>query len=203
MASKEKERYELAKITIDEINIKYHDLKHMLQNNTTNINDEDLKEIKETITNYKAIIQTSNQGLNIVVYESQLKCINLGIDLNVLIDGDVFKDFKPHHIYSLLSNLLDNAIEAVDEIKDKDKRRISLKIKNVRESIVVSLENYYSRKPIFLNGRPLTSKKDSSKHGYGYMSIKRIVDKYDGVLDYSFKDDKFVVTILFPKRKEN
>ena len=203
MASKERERYELAKITVDEINIKYHDLKHMLQDNTNNINEEDLKEIKETVTNYKAIIQTSNEGLNIVIYESQLKCIKLGIDLNVLIDGDVFKDFKPHHIYSLLSNLLDNAIEAVDKIEDKERRRISLKIRTVRESVIVSLENNYEKKPVLINGRPLTTKIDASNHGYGYISIKRIVDKYDGVLDYSLKDDKFVVTILFPKKDKN
>lgn len=200
MAQKERERFELAEITVDEINIKYHDLKHMLQDNEAHINEEDLKEIKETVTNYKAIIQTSNSGLNVVVYEAQLKCIKLGIDLNVLIDGDSFKDFKPHHIYSLMSNLLDNAIEATNEISEKEKRRIFLKIKTVRESIILSLENYINELPKMFKGVPVTSKKDASKHGYGLKSVQRIVDRYDGVLDYSVKDNKFTVTIVFPKK---
>ena len=201
MAQKERERFELSKITMDEINIKYHDLKHMLQDNNNSINEDDLKEIKETVTNYKAIIQTSNAGLNVVVYENQLKCIKLGIDLNVLIDGDTFTDFKPHHIYSLLSNLLDNAIEAVEPIKEKNKRRVSLKIKTVRESIILSIENYFDIPPKMFNGVPI-SLKNSTKHGYGLKSVKRITDIYDGVIDYSIKDDKFIVTIIFPKKKE-
>ena len=200
MAQKEKERFELAQITVDEINIKYHDLKHMLQDNEAHINEEDLKEIKEVVTNYKAIIQTSNAGLNVVVYEAQLKCIKLGIDLNVLVDGDAFKDFAPHHIYSLMSNLLDNAIEATSEIEDKENRRIFLKIKTVRESIVLSLENYINKSPKMFKGVPISSKKDSSKHGYGLKSVKRIVDRYDGMLDYTVKDNKFRVTIVFPKK---
>lgn len=199
LAQKERERFELAQITVDEINIKYHDLKHMLQDNEGRINEEDLKEIRETVTNYKAIIQTSNSGLNVVVYEAQLKSIKLNIDLNVLIDGDVFINFKPHHIYSLMSNLLDNAIEAVDKIEEKEKRRIFLKIKTVRESIVLSLENYIKQTPKMVKGVPVTSKKDSIKHGYGLKSVQRIVDRYNGVLDYSIKDNKFNVTIVFPK----
>ena len=203
MAQKERERFELAQITVDEINIKYHDLKHMLQDNEAHINEEDLKEIRETVTNYKAIIQTNNAGLNVVVYETQLKCIKLGIDLNVLIDGDAFADFKPHHIYSLMSNLLDNAIEAVNEIEEKEKRRIFLKIKTVRESIILSLENYIKQTPKMFRGIPVTSKKDVNKHGYGLKSVKRIVDRYDGMLDYSTRDNKFIVTIVFPKKLNN
>ena len=198
MSSKERERFELAKITIDEINIKYHDLKHMLKNNEANINKEDLKEIKETVTNYKAIIQTNNVGLNVAVYEAQLKCINLGIDLNILVDGDSFSDFKPHHIYSMLSNLLDNAIDAVSEIKDNARKRIFFKVKTVRESIVLTLENYFDKKPIIINNDLITLK-NPSKHGYGFKSVKRIVDLYNGVYDISIKDDKFVITIIFPK----
>lgn len=198
MAQKQRERFELAKITIDEINIKYHDLKHMLQDNQNKINEEDLKEIRKTITNYKAIVQTSNVGINTAVYESQLKCVNLGIDLNVLLDGgDMLKDYKPHHIYSLLSNLLDNAIEAVSKL-DEDKKRIYLTIKKVRESTVIIIENYTENNPVMDDGLPTTSKKDHTRHGYGLKSVKRIVDIYNGLLNISTKDNKFIVKIVFP-----
>lgn len=200
MSQKERERFELAKITIDEINIKYHDLCHMMQDNEKNINDEDLKEIKQTVTNYKAIIHTSNTGLNVVIYEAQLKCINLGINLNVLVDGDSLAGFKNHHIYSLFSNLLTNSIEAVENIEDKDQRRIFLSIKRVRDSIVISIENPIKEAVSLKNGMPLTNKKDTVKHGFGLKSVKHIIDIYNGAFSLETKNNKFVVTIIFPKQ---
>ena len=202
MAQKERERFELAKITIDEINIKYHDLKHMLQDNKTNINEEDLNEIRKTITNYKAIVHTSNVGLNTAVFESQLKCINLGIDLNVLLDGDVFQGFKAHHIYSLFSNLLDNAIEYVSKYEEVEKKRILLTIKSVRDSIVIIVENYLEKEPTIQNGLPHTSHKDLTRHGFGLKSVKRIVDIYEGLFTIKTDDNKFTVKIVFSKQKQ-
>lgn len=200
ISKKEKERFEMARVTIDEINIKYHDLKHMLKN--SELNDEDKKEIQQTVTNYKAIIQTKNIGLDVVVYEAQLKCISLGIDLNVLTNSNGLEGFKPHHVYSLLSNLLDNAIEAVSKIEDESKRRISLKIQTVRQSTVIIVENYTQKKPKMRNGLPITSKKDVTNHGYGLKSVKRITDLYAGILSIKVDNDIFTVKIIFPL-KEN
>ena len=193
---KERERFEMAKVTINEINIKYHDLKHMLTDDK--INEEDKKEIQETITNYKAIIQTNNVGLNVVIYEAQLKCIELGIDFNVLLDGDYFDNFKAHHIYSLFSNLLDNSIEATSKINDMEKKRISLNIKLVRDSIVIILKNYFVINPKFKKGIPLTTKKDQANHGYGMKSIQRIVKLYGGAFTVSTNKDVFSIKIIFP-----
>lgn len=200
IAEKSKERFNMAKITIDEINIKYHDLKHMLNDNK--LNEEDTKEIKETLTNYKTIIQTSNQGLNVVVYETQLKCISSNIDFNVLVDGDVLKGFSSHHVYTLLSNLLDNAIEALLKIDDISKRRMSLNIKKVRESCIIIVENYFDKKINIPSGSlPKTSKeKHTSSHGFGLKSVSRIVDKYNGVLSIESLDNNFIVKIIFPLR---
>lgn len=199
ISEKQKERFELAKITIDEINIKYHDLKHMLQNDKSLLNEEDKKEIEKTITNYKAIVQTSNAGLNTIIYESQLKCVKLGIDLNVFVDGDSLKDMKPHHAYSMFSNLIDNAIEEVSKYDEEDKKRIFLNIKNVRESTVITIENYTNRRIKMHHDLPITSKKDPSKHGYGLKSVKRIVDIYHGVFSVKVIKNTFVIRIIFPK----
>lgn len=193
--TKEYERYEKSKIMNEEINIKYHDLKKMLQNNE--LSEGARKDIEETITNYKAFVNTSNSGLNVIIYETQLRCIKEGIDLNVLIDGDYFASFKENHIYSLFSNILDNAIEATMDLPKEDKR-IHLTIKKVRESIVIVCENPTKNSLKINNGFPLTSKKDKANHGFGFRSIKRITDIYKGVLSYEIKNNVFTLKIVFP-----
>jgi len=195
ISEKEKERYELAKITIDEINIKYHDLKHALKRQDLDEGME--KEIKETLTNYKSIVQTSNRGLNVVIYEYQLKCISKDIELICLLDGDTLSFMKSHHVYSLLSNLIDNSIEAVEHLS-KDKRRIHLKINKVGSNTIISLSNYVA-KPVDIHGHLVpTTKKDHAKHGYGMRSIEQIVRRYDGEMSIENKGHQFVTKIMLP-----
>ena len=195
ISEKEKERYELAKITIDEINIKYHDLKHALKRH--DLDEEEEKEIKETLTNYKSIVQTSNRGLNVVIYEYQLKCISKDIELICLLDGDTLSFMKPHHVYSLLSNLIDNSIEAVEGL-DKDKRRVHLKINKVGSNTIITISNYV-KNPIEVHGYVApTTKKDRTKHGYGMRSIEQIVKRYDGEMSIESKAHQFITKIMLP-----
>jgi len=195
ISEKEKERYELAKITIDEINIKYHDLKHALKREDLDEGME--KEIKETLTNYKSIVQTSNRGLNVVIYEYQLKCISKDIELICLLDGDTLSFMKSHHVYSLLSNLIDNSIEAVEHLS-KDKRRIHLKINKVGSNTIISLSNYVA-KPVDIHGHLVpTTKKDHAKHGYGMRSVEAIVERYDGEMTIENKNQQFITKIMLP-----
>lgn len=196
IADKDRERYELIKMTCEDINIKYHDLQHALKNKEL---DEELrKEIKESTTNYKAIINTSNRGLNVTIYESQLKCISKDIDLSVLIDGDPLQFMKSHHVYALLSNLLDNAIEAVEKIEEKEKRRISLKIYKKNNNIFINVTNFMSSPIKFVGDYPVTLKNDKFSHGYGIKSVVSIVNRYNGNLSLKTIDNQFIIDILIP-----
>ena len=194
--SKDKERYEMAKVTSENINIKAHDLKHMLRKGE--LNEADAKEIQDIITNYKTIIQTDNVGFDTIIYEEQLKCIKLGIDFSVLAENNCFSNFKPTHIYSMFANLIDNAIEATTGLQDNDKKTIVLKVKNVRDSIVIVLENHFSKSPVIKNGVPQPSKKDRINHGYGVKSVLRTVNSYNGVFNASIENNLFSVKIVFP-----
>lgn len=194
--SKDKDRYELAKISIDEINIKYHDLSHILKDNK--LDPHEAEEIKETLTNYKTFINTSNKGLNVVIYEYQLVCIKKEIDFKVLIDGEALSFMKSHHVYSLLSNLISNAIEATDKIEDVDKRRITLNISKKQDNVIININNFSTEKIKFSNGIPVTTKNDKKNHGFGIRSVIRTVNLYDGNITFNYKDDKFSVIILLP-----
>ena len=48
------------------------------------------------------------------------------------------------------------------------------------------------------NGTFITTKKDSAMHGFGTISIKKIVSKYNGNISFSSSVEEFVVNISIP-----
>lgn len=94
----------------------------------------------------------------------------------------------------LFSNLLKNAIEAVDKSQDKV---IDLEINNINGGIFINISNCYSGDIHFKNGIPITTK-NKSHNGFGSQNIQNVVEKYDGTLKYKTENDKFIVEILLP-----
>lgn len=197
---KDEKRYELAKITQEQINIKYHDLKHYIQEHK--LNEEDTREIEKEGKMFKSIYYTGNKTLDVVLLEKNLVCSKYDIHFLTIADGTLLDFMKMNHIYSLLSNLLDNAIESCEKCK-LDKRIIRLNISKQRNSVVLLLENSLNETPLFKNGLPETTKQDKLNHGFGLKSIKNIVDKYDGYLDISYNNELFIIKIVFPIKEKN
>lgn len=123
--------------------------------------------------------------------EQQLKKlgINFIYDLNVT---DVFLEEVDFVI--LMSNLLDNAIEASEQCQE-GKRMIDLYMKNYNEMLVISVKNSCIKQPVKKEAKFITSKFDSDKHGFGIESINKIVNKYQGEISFLYDNDFFMVRV--------
>ena len=44
----------------------------------------------------------------------------------------------------------------------------------------------------------LTTKQDSISHGYGFQSMRQIVEHYNGIISYQTTDETFTINILIP-----
>ena len=201
ISEKDKERYNFAKNTIDLINIKYHDLKHALENE--DIVASEKEEIVETVTNYSALAFSGNRILDIVLYEMKLKSEKQGVHIISIVDGSLLDFMQNNHIYSMFCNLLENAIESAQKMQDEDKRNIRLSISKSRGSVVISLENYFGEKLEFVQGMPRSTKSDKENHGFGLRSVGRIVEHYHGILSVGSTDDVFKIKIVFPFTDNN
>lgn len=97
----------------------------------------------------------------------------------------------------MIGNLLDNAIEAASHEGVCDNLR-SVKFTSKRKGnlLMLVVENGYAIKPVLEGNRFKTTKKQSEHHGIGTRSIQYIADKYSGVIDMSFLNNWFIVTIL-------
>ena len=194
------ERYKENKENINLINMKCHDLKHQIREygKKGNINQSSIEDLENMINIYDSNVKTGNESLDLILTEKSLLCQKKKIKLTCLADCSKLDFIGDTDLYSLFGNALDNAIEAVIKIKDKEKRNINLIVRNVGNYISILVENYFDEELNFgENGLPMTTKKDTLNHGYGIKSIQYIVEKYNGRLTISHKDDMFSLYILF------
>ena len=97
-------------------------------------------------------------------------------------------------VYSLFGNAVSNAIEAVREVADPEKRIIHIVTERVGDIINIQITNFYAGEIQFEDGLPRTRKKEEpGYHGFGMKSMRLIAEKYGGRL--AAKADKEVFTL--------
>lgn len=194
-------QYQMSKDSIELINIKCHDIKYKLDALTAQggMTPEAVKELRDSIAIYDSKTETGNQLLNILITEKSLYCEQNGINLSCMIDGVKLDFMETGDLYCLFGNLIDNALEAVKEIEEKERRVINLMVKSKDNLLLVQEENYYNGTREFEDGLPLTTKKDKNSHGFGMRSLRMIVKKYGGELATYVSDDIFHLNIIFSR----
>ncbi len=92
----------------------------------------------------------------------------------------------------LLSNLLENAREALEKVMGM--RLIQMEVKRFREKLYLIVSNSVPEGKIDFN---CTSKTDAVHHGYGIQNVRRVVEKYNGTVQWKQEQGMAVVTIIF------
>lgn len=104
---------------------------------------------------------------------------------------------KDEDVVTILSNLLNNAIEACEECVDK--RIIKLKFVNEDGMIIIAVKNTFNHPICYENGEIKSSKISRvEEHGIGIKNIIKVIEKYDG--SYIIEDNKneFYFSIIIP-----
>lgn len=99
-------------------------------------------------------------------------------------------------VSSIFCNMLDNAIEACENITHD--RYIKLHGVIVKSYFIITCENSKSNKLKFKNSKLITSKEDKFIHGIGLQSIRSSIKKYNGDLELIDENDKFILNIYIP-----
>ena len=100
----------------------------------------------------------------------------------------------------MLSNLLDNAIEAVKRLPpDAPSRKVILKFARVREDLIIIVRNDYLPSTVRIEGgRYISSKTNKAMHGYGLENVESICEAADGSCYIKRDDNMFSVRIILP-----
>lgn len=178
-----KKQYELAKKNLDLINMKYHDLRHQseLLASRGELAQEEREELDRVLDGYAAQARTGNEVLDVILTEKTMLCQSRDIQLMCVAEGQGLGFIKAHHLYALLGNALDNAMEAVQDLP-RERRAVSLFVKRQGALAHIHVENPCDRPLVLRDGLPATTKGDRDFHGFGMLSMRTVAERYGGGL---------------------
>lgn len=195
-------QYRQSRESIELINYKYHDLKHQIEVLRREQDPEKrnafLNQMEDEIKQYELQNKTGNGVLDTVLTSKSMYCDSHGITLTSVVDGSLLDFMETMDICSIFGNALDNAIESVLKIEDKEKRLIHVTVSQQKAFLMIRVENYFEGNLEYANGQLESTKKDKTFHGYGIKSISYTVNKYDGAVDIDTQDNWFNLKILIP-----
>lgn len=197
----EKAQYELSRETIEAINLKCHDIRHQIRQlgaGLASVDEGTLEDIAREVNVYDSAVHTGNEPLDVILTEKSLVCSREGITLSCIADGSAFASLVASDLYALMGNALDNAIEAVRQLDEHEKRSISLVIRRAGNTAVMHVENYFAGTLSFRDGLPETTKDDRTNHGYGMKSMRLIAQRYHGTLHARTQGDVFHLNVIVP-----
>ena len=192
-------QYEISKDTIDMINIKCHDIKYKINAALSggNMPAEAIDDIKESVSIYDSRVSTGNKILDVILTEKSLYCEQNGITFSCMADGERLSFMESGDLYCLFGNIVDNALEAVKNVPERERRVINITVKQKNGMLSVQEENYFEGELTFADGLPETTKDDKAYHGFGTRSIRMIVHKYGGAFSARAEGGVFYINIVF------
>ncbi|MBZ6005370.1 ATP-binding protein [Paraclostridium bifermentans] len=184
----------------------YHDMKnHMICIENLYGKNEYVESINRQLKECNSIFNTNNMILDIILNDKKRICESKGIDLIANINFKECNFIDSADVCSIFSNMIDNAIEACENIEDNSiSKKINIKGTIVKSLYIIKCENPKNNIIKLKSGKILTNKKDKFLHGIGISSMKNSIEKYNGNLEVNDLNTRFLINICIPlKSNEN
>ena len=173
-----------------------HDLRHHMNYLNGCISENNLKgalsyisEVCKEIDSANVIRYSENESVNLILSAYVAKAEEKKISCEISISAGDFRKLAVPDLCSLLSNALENAINACKDISLNDKRFIKLHIYSKNNKLCIDIRNSCRTEPEFKHGLPVSKEQG---HGFGTKSMAHVAEKYNGVYQFSAVDGVFI-----------
>jgi len=198
----EEHRYRL----IDDQNSEIRAIKHDMANHLTSIHkllaeaqyseavgylDEYIKQASPALTRPV----TGKPSVDALITEKIGLAESMGVAFDIKADRLSKIHVSPYHLNIILSNALDNALDACRRLPRSEIRHILLGIKTEGDNLCVRITNSSPPTEIPSDGLPATSKDDKLRHGFGLSAIMRVAEKYGGVVLCEYGGGEFTLYV--------
>lgn len=192
--------YQLMETNILKTRALKHDLKHHIsvlkaysQNQSYDKVDAYLTMLIDEQQILPTISYTDNFLVNAILTTRLEEAKNSGIltDHEVYTKAEIMLDETD--LCSFLMNMLDNAIEACQQVPNEDERWMKIKIQQKDSFLIISCQNSFVEPVNFSDHRYISSKKDKKNHGFGISTMELIAEKYHSVLSIHYSDQVFTL----------
>lgn len=182
-----------------------HDMKHHLNELKLLATNKKMNAIQYYINNMVDYIDNTNEIVssgNLEIDSILNYMIQIGkkelctVKVSVQIPEAISHSFD---IIIIIGNLLENAIEAA---RNTEEKMLNIKIQFKKGVLKIEIENSFKNEILAqknkLNSVKLfkTTKNDNKMHGIGLNSVKKIVEKYNGVMKIQLEEKRFYTKLI-------
>ena len=155
-----------------------------------------ITEIGGKLTDADSNINTNNTLIDAIINTKYREMEEQGILLVMKFNemADLWMDDED--VVVILSNLLNNAIEACEKCEEKT---VKMKLMKESDDIIISVRNTYNGEIVMKGDEIQTSKNDKAEHGLGIKNVIEAVEKYGGSYSINHDDKEFAFSICIPK----
>lgn len=189
------QQYQESRKVIHDIRNHIQTIERLLELQETSALYEYTSNIQEMLNKLGMSYFTSVKVLNIILNDKKLKMEKLGIKLDITIRNITLDFMRDIDITTVFSNLLDNAIEAANQSKEK---WILFHAENKHDFISITIQNSFLTCPkkdkhMFRSSKPNHS-------GCGLKNIERVLSNYNSDIQYRVVENEnerfFLVSLM-------
>lgn len=177
-----------------------HDLKQHFQVALTMLHSGKINEAVDYMEKYNDTVLDGisnkvfcdNDVVNYIINSKSKICSDRHIKIYIYIANEI-PEFSDLDLCVLLGNALDNAIEGVS---GNGNNEIYLELRNVDNFFVISVKNTITNSVLEYNPNLISTKNEKEVHGLGILSMKEVVQKYNGSIEFYESDNKFCCDML-------
>ena len=168
-----------------------HDLKQHFQVALTMLHSGKINEAVDYMEKYNDTV-FDNDVVNYIINSKSKICSDRHIKIYIYIANEI-PEFSDLDLCVLLGNALDNAIEGVSGDGNNE---IYLELRNVDNFFMISVKNTITNSVLEYNPNLISTKNEKEVHGLGILSMKEVVQKYNGSIEFYESDNKFCCDML-------
>lgn len=177
-----------------------HDLKQHFQVALTMLHSGKINEAVDYMEKYNDTVLDGisnkvfcdNDVVNYIINSKSKICSDRHIKIYFYIANEI-PEFSDLDLCVLLGNALDNAIEGVSGDGNNE---IYLELRNVDNFFMISVKNTIINSVLEDNPNLISTKNEKEVHGLGILSMKEVVQKYNGSIEFYESDNKFCCDML-------
>lgn len=179
-----------------------HDIKNHLMVIASYLNNNEygaakgyISQILDKLNAVHSYIETGNLLMNHILNEKLNQAREKGISVKAEIENLPFARMESLDFSALLSNLLDNAVEACQMEAVPE---LFVRITRRRDYETILVKNKIGKSVLGQNPDLCSTKKEKDAHGIGIVQMREIVEKYGGICDFYEEDGWFCACVFIP-----
>lgn len=181
------------------VSILRHDMRHFLVNISAFIENGEtdkaqayIRELIDTTDRVAMQKYCKNEIVNMILSSHESEIQTNHIDFQYVINIPEKLPFSDVDLTAILSNGLENAIQAVLPL-EPDKRHIEFDLHMNEDKLLISIKNTFAEKPDLKDGFPQAKE---IGHGFGTQSIRYVAEKLQGNCQFTIHDKLFILRVI-------